>query len=361
MNKISTKKIAKWVLTPIATGLFGKMFVRNIAFVLAVFWAISATSTFAQAPLDYYSQANNQSGYALKTALHNIIKNHTELSYSELWTAFLSTDIKFGTDDKIWDMYSNSDYTYSSDQCKSTQRDCYNREHSFPKSWFNDGYPMYTDLFHLYPVDGYVNTMRNNNPYGEVSNPTYTSDNGSKLGSCSNCSGYTKKVFEPIDEYKGDFARTYFYMVTRYEDKVETWNTDMLDGTRNQAFSDWAKTILMKWHRQDTVSEKEIKRNNAVYEKQHNRNPFIDHPEFAEKIWGGDDTPFVAPFSANETLEVAIEDYPKAEVYSVSGVLLKKLNSSDVETFINELPHSVYLVRYINKSTGKSIFKKFVR
>ncbi len=245
---------------------------------------------FAQEPSGYYDDAQGLTGSELKTALFNIITNHTVLDYSDLWTAFESTDVK--DDGTVWDIYSNCTFEFGTDQCGtySAECDCYNREHSFPKSWFNDASPMYTDLFHIYPTDGYVNGRRSNYAYGEVSNPTFTSSNGSKLGP-NTFGSYSGTVFEPIDEYKGDLARTYFYMVTCYEDKVAGWETynengdAMLDGTTYPCFEDWALQLLLKWHYEDPVSQKEIDRNNAVYQIQGNRNPYIDHPEYVCMIW----------------------------------------------------------------------------
>ncbi|MDR2556409.1 MAG: endonuclease [Bacteroidales bacterium] len=350
MNILSAKKFVEWVIVP-------------IVFLFAV-----SVGAFAQPPQGYYNNANGKSGYTLKTALHSIIKSHTSLSYSTLWDAFEDTDLQPGTN-KIWDMYSNCNFTYGSKQCGnySSECDCYNREHSFPKSWFDDASPMYTDLFHLVPTDGKVNGMRSNYPFGNVGNPTYTSGNGSKLGACSGCGGYTKTVFEPIDEYKGDFARNYFYMVTCYEDKVANWSSDMLNKTKNQAFTDWAKNLLIEWHRQDPVSEKEINRNNAVYQWQKNRNPFIDYPGLAEKIWGGDNTPFYSDTSSAGVEVSAISDdnvtlyemYPAAEIISISGVRLKQVSSMEVESALSGLPRGIYIVRYISRD-GKSFLSKKV-
>lgn len=253
---------------------------------LSVALSFYSVFTFSQIPAGYYSTATGKTGAELKTALYNIIKGHTSISYDGLWTAFQTTDKR--ANGKVWDMYSNIEFTFGSNQCGnySSEGDCYNREHSFPKSWFNDATPMYTDLFHLYPTDGYVNGRRSNYPFGEVSSPSYTSGNGSKLGPCS-YSGYTGVVFEPIDEYKGDFARTYFYMVTRYENVISTWpGCDMIDGSTYPAFSAWAKSMLLEWSKNDPVSQKEIDRNNAVYTIQHNRNPYIDHSEYADAVWG---------------------------------------------------------------------------
>ncbi len=247
----------------------------------------------AQPPAGYYDGASGKTGAQLKTALYNIIMGHTSISYAALWTAFQSTDKK--PDGKVWDMYSNCSFTFVTNQCGnySVECDCYNREHSWPKSWFGgDISPMYTDLFHLVPTDGKVNGYRSNYPFGEVSSPTYTSGNGSKLGSCS-FPGYTGIVFEPVNEYKGDFARNYFYMATRYENIISAWHSydvsaeAILQPNSYPAFETWFINLLVKWHNNDPVSQKEIDRNNVVYTSfQHNRNPYIDHPEYVNSVWG---------------------------------------------------------------------------
>ena len=244
--------------------------------------------------LAYYQNADGKQGEALKTAMYGIIYNRTEQRYDDLWTAFQTTDVR--SDDKIWDMYSNiTNYTpVNSGSTYSEEGDCYNREHSFPQSWFGSNTPMYTDLHHIYPTDGFVNGKRANYPFGETSNPTYTSANDfSKLGNCT-YPGYTGIVFEPADEYKGDFARTYFYMITCYEEKLPDWYTNysstdvvhVIDGSTYPGFQTWQLKMLMKWAKNDPVSDKEINRNNAVYAIQNNRNPFIDYPGLEEYIWG---------------------------------------------------------------------------
>jgi endonuclease I len=250
--------------------------------------------SFAQIPTAYYNGTSGLSGSALQTKLHKIIRGHTERTYNQLWTDFEKTDVK--ANGKVWDMYSDIpggtpsyEFTFGTNKCGtySAEGDCYNREHSFPKSWWGGGTSsadtMYTDLFHLVPTDGYVNNQRSSYPYGEVGTASWTGSNGSKLGT-SNYGGYTGTVFEPIDSYKGDFARAYFYMATRYLSRFDSWapNTDMLDGS---GFSTWALNMLIDWHHQDPVSQKEINRNDSIYTIQGNRNPFIDHPEWVDSIW----------------------------------------------------------------------------
>lgn len=286
-------------------------------FVLAIL--ISSTTIFAQPPAGYYNSAEGKTGAQLKTALFGIIKNHSTVSYSGLWGAFKKSDKK--ANGKVWDMYSDCDFTFGSDQCGnySSECDCYNREHSFPKSWFGNVSPMSSDMFHLYPTDGKVNGMRGNYPFGEVGTASYTSGNGCKRGN-SSFSGYTGVVFEPIDEYKGDFARAYFYMATRYEDRIASWNSPMLDNSAYPAYTEWAVELLLKWHRQDPVSQKEIDRNNVIYNQyQHNRNPYVDHPEYADCVW--ENVCGAINFSSNPVLVVTEnQEYTyNIEVYSPTG------------------------------------------
>jgi len=260
------------------------------------------TSGGTNPTLAYYANADGTKGSALKTAMCDIIYNRTEKSYDYLWTAFFSTDVRPEGDPnagKIWDMYSNiTNYTpVTSGSSYSVEGDSYNREHSWPQSWFGSDAPMYTDLHHIYPTDGFVNGKRSNYPFGETDGTgqgSYQSNGGfSKLGACT-YSGYTGTVFEPADEYKGDFARTYFYMVTCYEEKLHDWYTNysstdvvhVIDGNKYPGFQTWQLNMLMEWAKKDPVSEKEIKRNNAVYAIQNNRNPFIDYPGLEEYIWG---------------------------------------------------------------------------
>ncbi|AQW61316.1 endonuclease [Vibrio owensii] len=253
---------------------------------------------------EYYKAAEGKTGFELKTALFNIIKDHTGRGYSAIWTLVKDADIDnyYEKDGSILDMYSEKpsgsdtvSFTKVTDQCGQykTEGDCYNREHSFPKSWFGGKVePMNSDGHHLFATDGYVNAKRSNWPFGEVGNSTYVSSNGSKVGSASSTLGYSGTVFEPIDEFKGDFARAYFYMATRYENVIGNWesnssNSDaVLNGTKTTVFEPWMLNMLKRWHKNDPVSAKEISRNQAVFEFQGNRNPFVDHPEFVEIIWG---------------------------------------------------------------------------
>lgn len=260
--------------------------------------SVNETTGSSNMPQAYYSSAT-ASGKNLKTQLFNIVDNHTVRSYGDLWNDYQTTDDK--PNGKVWDMYTDNggcktnpvEFTFISDQCGnySTEGDCYNREHSFPKSWFNDASPMYTDLYQVVPSDGYNNGMRANYPYGEVTSANYTTANGSRRGN-SAISAYSGTVFEPADIYKGDFARIYFYMATRYENKIASWENyssygdAILDGSSFPCYEPWQLDMLVKWHLNDPVSQKEIKRNDEVYAIQGNRNPYVDHPEYVMKVWG---------------------------------------------------------------------------
>ena len=263
--------------------------------------AAVAVCTFAAAPNGsgtYYKNANGKKGAELKTALCRILydsRNNPSLSYGDLWNAFYTTDVRDGN--KVWDMYSNMTLTLGTNQdtgSGNAEGQYYNREHSFPQSWFGSNTPMYTDLHHIYPTDKFVNGKRSNYPFGETDGEDYKSANNfSKLGACT-YSGYSGKVFEPNDEYKGDFARTYFYMVTCYEEKLHDWVTnysstdvdEVLDGNTYPGLKTWQLNMLMAWATNDPVSQKEINRNNAVADIQGNRNPFIDYPGLEQYIWG---------------------------------------------------------------------------
>ena len=240
---------------------------------------------FAPPPPGYYDPAEGKTGAALRAALHAIIDDHTVVPYADTWVSFATTDDK--PNGTVWDMYSDVpggtppyEYQFFVDQggAGGQEGTGYNREHSWPQSWFGgDVPPMNSDLFQLYPTDNWVNNQRGSFPYGEVDSPNWTSLNGCKLGPCA-YPGYSGTAFEPIDAYKGDFARSYFYMTTRYYLEDGAWpTTDMTDGAD---LLPWAVDMLLEWNAQDPVSQKEIDRNGAVYDLQGNRNPFIDRPEF---------------------------------------------------------------------------------
>ena len=263
--------------------------------IYSLLFLVLFSASFAQAPAGYYSTATG-TGYTLKTQLYNIIKDHTVIDYAGLYVTYQTSDIDnfFEKDGSVLDMYSENPagtdpYNYS---IAATQRcgnytnegDCYNREHIIPQSVFNELSPMVSDAHFITPTDGKVNGIRSNYPHSVVVTPSQTTLNGSKLGT-STTAGYSGLVFEPIDEFKGDIARMYFYFATRYENTVAGYNYAMFNNTSNQVFTTAFLNQLLAWHNQDPVSAREIARNNAIYARQNNRNPFIDNPTYVTEIW----------------------------------------------------------------------------
>lgn len=267
---------------------------RQFLFIIIVFFALP----LAAAPKDgHYSELNGKKAQTLFDRVSTIAnKGYKGLSYDDLWDAFATTDVHPGTN-QIWDMYGNCTFTVGKKKCGSYSKecDCYNREHSIPKSWFGQskGTPkgIGADLFHLVPTDGKVNGMRSNYPFGETNHPDYAYA-GNKLGK-SDFQGYNVgTVFEPVDEYKGDFARGYFGTRVKWSSTniAQSTGTNMFTSTCVSAsgygLTNYSIALLMKWHREDPVSQKERDRNDGIEKKQGNRNPFIDYPYLAEFFWG---------------------------------------------------------------------------
>lgn len=263
---------------------------------LASIWMLSGN---AAEPTGYYTSCEGYHGQALLSALSSKIASHTNVGYDGLWNVYKDSDMR--PDGTLWDIYTTKAWPASFTKCGNYKLigDCVNREHSLPKSWWGKGKStQYSDAFHLYPTDGKVNGQRSNFPYGECSGGSRLANNGNiralgRLGS-STFPGYSGTVFEPDDEYKGDLARTYFYMATAYNSQIGRWTqgngNQFFAGNSFPVFKSWSLELLLKWHRQDPVSQKEIDRNEGVYKHQKNRNPYIDHPELVEYIWGTKNT-----------------------------------------------------------------------
>jgi endonuclease I len=281
-------------------------------------------------PAGYYDTINGKSCAPLKSALawrlnHDLSKNLlVPKTYTELWNQFLLSDVKPrevgpGTSPLvIWDMYSDNPsgidpYNFTPGPVSlGGQQDngfnapnegiLYNREHSVPQNWFNGNTSIpgpATDYNHIFPTDKWVNALRDSYIFGEVANPVTTTLNGSKLGPNA-FSGLTGTAFEPIDSFKGDFARAFLYFVSRYEEQMPSFSGGIHGG---QAFAQNTYPsveipylrLMVKWHKQDPVSMKEKDRNDAAFTYQGNRNPFIDLPELVDLVWN-DDCGILLPF-----------------------------------------------------------------
>lgn len=346
---------------------------------------LCAAVAFAQPPAGYYNSANS-TGYALKTQLYNIIKNHNDRGYSGLYTTYLTSDKDFfyENDGTMLDVYSENPtgtecaFTYGTGQDDGTlgNNECerYNREHLVPQSVFGSATPMYSDAHFVLPSDKHVNAQRGDLPFGKVGTANWTSVNGTKRGANLNAgysAGYSGTVFEPIDEFKGDIARSILYFATRYEDVVAGYTYAMFNGTSNQVFSQPFLNILLTWNANDPVSAREIARNNAIYARQGNRNPFIDNNTYVNRIWG-------APLSNNyfdslATLSVfpnpannhqvtisGISEINNIELYTVNGQLVREIQNPTVQDnayTLENLPSGFYLLKIAtaNNSTVKKL------
>ncbi|WP_462346053.1 endonuclease [Coprobacter fastidiosus] len=281
-----------------------------------LFLLLSVSSLIcAQIPAGYYYQAHGKTGAELKTALHNIIKEASMLKYGSgegaTWEGFFYTDQN--PDGSVFDMYSNEIRYFNG----FNGIDGMHIEHSLPNSWWGGiKNNAYKDLYHLYPADATMNMSKSNNPLGEVSG-TPIRDNGlSKMGKNGFGNTYTGNCFEPADIYKGDFARSYFYIATAYEDYASLWNSPMMQNNTWPVWQSWALQLLMEWNKNDLKSTREEERAEAVYKIQGNRNPFIDYPDLVDYIWGDktstpypfpDETePFLISPRNNKTLDFGI-------------------------------------------------------
>ncbi|MBQ8939283.1 MAG: endonuclease [Paludibacteraceae bacterium] len=268
----------------------------------------AAVTTPANIP-SYYSAVDGKSGSNLWSAVSSVTnKGYSSIGYSGLYSAYLKTDVypadSVGKAGKIWDMYGECGFS-SGDKCGSYSGvcDCYNREHSIPQSWWGGGTGgIGNDIFHVLPTDGKINGVRSNYEYGEVNGGTNW--NGNKYGSAGSWATDKKtiataanesvngsgNVFEPKNQYKGDWARGILGVLVKWQQSNLTTSNNFFSGTYTASgyygLTKKAVVLLMKWHREDPVSQKEIDRNNGIQQTQGNRNPFIDYPYLAEYIWG---------------------------------------------------------------------------
>lgn len=293
---------------------------------LLIFLCLIAGFSFSEAQYKegYYDALNGKKKEALKAAVKTCVSSHTRLEYYPLPNNWRYTDTYpelYNGNLRWWEMYSNNIYLILENQSptSSFSANKMQREHSVPKSWWKrnndvEYTPAYTDLWNLYPSDGTCNQAKSNYPFGEIEEGRATFDNGSgKVGvPASGQGGGAPLVFEPADEYKGDFARSIFYMACVYDDLpwVTTYVYNMFQQNTWPTLKGWAYETLLAWHRSDPVSQKELDRNNAVESQQNNRNPFIDFPNLAEYIWGSStDREFYISDQGNAQTPIPNESY----------------------------------------------------
>ncbi len=301
---------------------------KRALFLLSII-AVALLARAEEMPAGYYDAVQGTKDSVLKTTLHNIIQGDTVIRYAYgpnqyhstskagewqkgdlkaygTWWGFATTDVQ--SDGSIWDMYSNNKRYLPIKGGSAAGMDI---EHCFPKSWWGgDDNDAYKDLYHLNPSDHSANGQKNNYPPGYCTRGDKF-DNGSfRVDSKSACQYGNFFCWEPCDEYKGDFARAYFYIATAYEDYtwVETATTtyNAMTNTDYHEFTPWLQEVLLQWHRNDPVSEKEIERLNAVSSIQHNRNPYIEYPELVEYIWGNKQGEAV---NLSDLIRTTSEDY----------------------------------------------------
>lgn len=301
----------------------------------------------------------SKTGSSFATALHDKIATNTTYGYTNLWSAYATSDVVPGYENdsnankKIWDMYGGFFFTYqSAGKNYSNAGDCYNREHSIPNSWWGGTEDVrYSDIICLLPTDGKVNNTRSNFMFGEVSSATTTytlaqrtnksgseiiqlGNQYSKLGTAKSINGVSapeSTVFEPADQYKGDFARVYMYFAIRYYGNAQSTSSGQNTFSTSYPYvTNYTKAMLQKWHIQDPVSDKEINRNNAVESLQGNRNPFVDYPQWADKLF---DTTYEASVingggqSSDPTVS-SVTVSPSTWTISLDGTTTKQLSAT---------------------------------
>lgn len=224
---------------------------------------ISATAKY---PDSRYSFTQGLIDEPLKTALKNYCSTNTNNNYTTSRTAMFSTIDDYNSDDTIECVYTGRKvYTTGIPSVNPPQS--MNTEHTFPQGFFNQDEPMRSDIHHLYPSDEVANNRRNNYDFGNVVSNITWENGGSKLG----LDAGGNIVFESRNQHKGNIARCLFYFLIRYQNYG-----GFMDAVQ--------ENVLRQWNLLDTVDAHERFRENGIEAFQHNRSPFVDHPEFIDRI-----------------------------------------------------------------------------
>lgn len=352
------------------------------------------TNAIMSIPAGYYNNATG-SGYLLKTQLSTIItNNYNDRGYGGLYTTYLTSDRDFYYENNgtLLDLYTENptgtecEFTYGVGQDDGTlgNAECerYNREHTVPQSYFGAGIqPMFSDAHFVIPSDKYVNAQRGDFPFGRVNGLGTQYSNGSKKGSNLNSGysfGFTGTVFEPIDEFKGDIARMLLYFATRYETELVNFYANsnslskvMFDGTSDKSFSTTFLNILLTWNIQDPVSQREIDRNNAIYARQNNRNPYIDTNTYVARVWGIPletssfdllNNTSIYPNPSSDIVNIStIIALDEIDIITINGQVLQQIKKPVFQNntySISNLPKGFYFVKlsYASNSVTKKVF-----
>lgn len=338
---------------------------------------------------NYYLLAHKKSDDSLKFELNQIIKNHTEFTYTssstDVWDILKHTDRDTANTNNVILLYSGRSVDAAQEYNSAAG---WSREHVWAKSRgdFGTGNGAGTDVHHLRPVDVSVNSIRNNRNFDTCITCIDVIDNGFNTGSKRDANLWT---FEPPDAVKGDVARMLFYMAVRYEGEgsepdLELTNT-LLNNTDQSPLQARLSTLL-HWNRIDSVSDWERNRNNIIDSfYQHNRNPFIDNPELAEYLWGDSigiiwmpelfDTSIGVGLFKSYISEISIYPNPAQHQITISHsnlsidsyVILNYLGQNMIENTlesnvvdVSTLPKGSYVLMLRDLNSNKTYFNKFI-
>ena len=296
------------------------------------FLAICAcTNAYSQTPSGYYSSAENKSDQSLRLALHNIIDDHTEYSYTsssiDTWDILKESDADPNNANNVLLIYTRESVNGSQEYASSAG---WNREHVWAKSRgdFGTAIGAGTDVHNLRASNITVNTTRLNYSFDDC-----TSNSCEDI--YENYYSSSALVFEPRDIDKGDVARIIFYMDVRYDgdnDELDLEMTEDVLSISSKLPRHGVRSTLLEWHAKDPVDDFERNRNNVIYGYQGNRNPFIDHPELVDYLWGNKQDQLW-----NSSLSVSLENEGKIHIPNpvVTGYvnLDSDINFTKVELF----------------------------
>ena len=342
----------------------------------------------ASIPQDYYQEANGKSSEQLKEALHQIISNHTVFPYTssstDTWDILQLSDQDPENHDNMILVYTGRSQdkgyrdgsgNYSQyENGNGTQNNSWNREHVWPKS---HGFPdeddnAYTDVHNLKPSDRSVNSSRGTKDYDY---------GGSQHSEASDCLTDSDS-WEPSDFVKGDIARILFYMVVRYDPGYDhnnnSFDLELVDYTTpgNNDPILGKLSSLIQWHFDDPVDDFEINRNEVIFGFQQNRNPFIDHPNLVNFLWGEnigqswnenlsvnnvnlDEDLIIFPNPSNGILNFTEElQNEKIEIFSLTGQKVFGREATNTNSLKLNLNSGIYLLKVSNNH--RVIYSKII-